>query len=254
MEAIKKGSKGPEVKKWQFYLAGQGYTKVVADGNFGPATEQATKDWQKKNGLGADGVVGNRTYAFAMQNGYMLVEHKTDDSKKGINWPTKPSFSPLTTPQMQSMFGKFDYKVNADTTIKILGDWEKKNIVSIEIPQVKTIEPYKPKTVRCHTKVAKQFSALFNAWDKAGLTDRILTYNGSYMPRLMRGSTNLSRHAWGTAFDINVPWNGLNVIPPPVGEKGCVRELVQIANKNGFYWGGHFGRLDGMHFEIAQLK
>jgi len=70
----------------------------------------------------------------------------------------------------------------------------------------------------------------------------------------MRGSTNLSRHAWGTAFDINVPWNGLNVVPPRVGDKGSVRELVTIANKHGFYWGGHFGRLDGMHFEIAVLK
>jgi hypothetical protein len=29
--------------------------------------------------------------------------------------------------------------------------------------------------------------------------------------------------------------------------------LVGIANDNGFYWGGHFTRLDGMHFEIAKL-
>jgi peptidoglycan hydrolase-like protein with peptidoglycan-binding domain len=254
MDAIKLDSKGAEVKKWQFFLAGQGYTKVIADGSFGSATEQATKDWQKKNGLTGDGVVGNYTYTIAMQKGFMLVTNTEDESKKGINWPDKPTFTPLTTPQMQSMFGKFDYTVNADTSIKILGDWEKNNIVSIPMPQVSAIGPYKPKSIRVHTKAAKQFTDLFNAWEKAGLLDRILSYDGSYMPRLMRGSTNLSRHAWGTAFDINVPWNGLNVIPPKLGEKGSVRELVSIANKNGFYWGGHFGRLDGMHFEIAQLK
>jgi len=30
---------------------------------------------------------------------------------------------------------------------------------------------------------------------------------------------------------------------------------VPLANKWGFYWGGHFGgRLDGMHFEVAVLR
>jgi Putative peptidoglycan binding domain/D-alanyl-D-alanine carboxypeptidase len=31
--------------------------------------------------------------------------------------------------------------------------------------------------------------------------------------------------------------------------------LVGIANDHGFYWGGHYSkRLDGMHFEVAQLR
>lgn len=254
MNALRLNSTGAEVKKWQYFLAGLGYTKVVASGTFDKNTETATKDFQKKNDLFVDGVVGNDSYTKAMTMGFLLVNDPDDEAKKGINWPPKPDFNPLNSTQMQSMFGKFDYKVNADTTITILGDWEKENIVSIEIPQVIKVGPYFPKKVRVHKKAAKQFTDLFNAWEKAGLLDRLLTYNGSYMPRLMRGSTNLSRHAWGTAFDINVPYNGLSVVPPRVGEKGSVRELVQIANKLGFYWGGHFTRLDGMHFEIAQLK
>jgi hypothetical protein len=71
----------------------------------------------------------------------------------------------------------------------------------------------------------------------------------------VRGSkTVLSNHAFGTAFDINVNWNRLGTIPALVGQKGSVRELVQIANNNGFYWGGHFTRKDGMHFEIAKIQ
>ncbi len=31
MKAITRGSKGTEVKKWQFYLLGQGFTEVRAD-------------------------------------------------------------------------------------------------------------------------------------------------------------------------------------------------------------------------------
>ena len=74
------------------------------------------------------------------------------------------------------------------------------------------------------------------------------------MPRFVRGSrTILSNHSFGTAFDINVPWNLLGSVPALVGQKGSVRELVPIANQNGFYWGGHFPRKDGMHFSIAKL-
>ncbi len=29
--------------------------------------------------------------------------------------------------------------------------------------------------------------------------------------------------------------------------------LMPIAHKHGFFWGGHFSRQDGMHFEIARL-
>jgi hypothetical protein len=33
-----------------------------------------------------------------------------------------------------------------------------------------------------------------------------------------------------------------------------VRELVPIANRLGFFWGGHFqNRLDGNHFEVAHV-
>jgi hypothetical protein len=63
----------------------------------------------------------------------------------------------------------------------------------------------------------------------------------------------LSNHAFGSAFDINAGQNGLGRIPAAVGAYGSVRELVPIAHRFGFYWGGHFSRADGMHFEVAKL-
>jgi hypothetical protein len=75
------------------------------------------------------------------------------------------------------------------------------------------------------------------------------------VPRFIRGSrTTLSNHAFGTAFDINCDFNRLGHTPALMGERGCVREMVRIAHENGFYWGGHFTRLDGMHFEVAKLQ
>jgi putative chitinase len=58
---LKIGSKGEDVKKLQTKL---GLTKagLEPDGIFGPGTSAAVKKWQSKNGLGADGIVGDETW------------------------------------------------------------------------------------------------------------------------------------------------------------------------------------------------
>ncbi len=256
MIALRKGDKNPTVKKWQYFLVGQGYTYVIADGEFGPKTEKASKEFQTKHSLYIDGVVGNESFQKAMSMGFQLVDDPEDNTKDGPNWPAPPSFRPLTQAQIQSKFGKFDFRIQPDkSSIKIMGNWESENIVSVEIPQLSGLPPYHPTRFRLHKLAAPQFQRLFSEWEKAGLKDRLLTFDGAFNPRLIRGSlTNLSCHAWGIAIDINVPWNGLGVNPAFKGQKGCVRELVSIANKLGFYWGGHFQRKDGMHFEVAELK
>ncbi|WP_354234540.1 M15 family metallopeptidase [Bradyrhizobium sp. I1.8.5] len=62
-------------------------------------------------------------------------------------------------------------------------------------------------------------------------------------------------HAFGSAFDINASENRLGARPALVGTRRSTRELVPLANRHGFYWGGHFGsRPDGMHFETAFIQ
>ena len=61
---IQKGSQGSDVKKWQEYLNTQGYGLSV-DGDFGTNTYNATIDYQTKNGLGVDGIVGANTWGKA---------------------------------------------------------------------------------------------------------------------------------------------------------------------------------------------
>ena len=53
---IKKGSRGLVVKLWQLIV------NVAVDGIFGPKTEQATKDFQSRNKLVIDGIVGDQTW------------------------------------------------------------------------------------------------------------------------------------------------------------------------------------------------
>lgn len=61
--AIRKGSKGPEVRAVQERLAALGFLRGQIDGDFGPNTEDAVKRFQASRGLAADGVVGPRTSA-----------------------------------------------------------------------------------------------------------------------------------------------------------------------------------------------
>lgn len=57
---IKKGSKGESVKWLQYELNKHGY-KLSVDGDFGAKTEAAVKDFQSKNKLVVDGIVGKNT-------------------------------------------------------------------------------------------------------------------------------------------------------------------------------------------------
>lgn len=141
--------------------------------------------------------------------------------------------------------------------VRILGTWVKDNIVDVPIPQLrKALGNGAPQTIQFHRLAEEQLKRMWEDWESENLLDRILVYDGSFVPRFVRGSrTVLSNHAFGSAFDINEKFNKLGHRPALVGEKGCVRELVSIANRWGFYWGGHYnGRPDGMHFEVAVLK
>ena len=67
MTTIRKGDKGSDVRTCQELLNKLGYG-LVADGVFGTKTETAVKDFQKKNNLTSDGIVGPKTWAVLQKN------------------------------------------------------------------------------------------------------------------------------------------------------------------------------------------
>ncbi len=60
--ALRRGSRGDAVMLLQGKLAGLGYS-LVADGIFGPRTENAVRSYQQARGLTVDGIVGPQTRA-----------------------------------------------------------------------------------------------------------------------------------------------------------------------------------------------
>ncbi len=258
MQVLRQGSEGDDVRRWQTFLLGRGLLKTGVDGVFGPGTEAATKAFQKRDRLDVDGAVGPLTYAAALQAGFDVGFTDPHGGTSGTDWPPPPTFAPLiSNKERAGQFGAFRYERRSPgkDDIRILGDWEDRNIVSVTIAQLKRVKNA-PKSgrIRVHRKVAPQVVELFSQWEKAGLVGLLKTWAGSFVPRFVRGSAvTLSNHAWGTAFDINAEWNPLGAVPALRSRPGSVRELVPLANDLGFHWGGHFQRRDGMHFEVARI-
>lgn len=82
-----------------------------------------------------------------------------------------------------------------------------------------------------------------------GISDELHKWDGCFEPRLQRGSTRISLHAFGLAIDINASSN-------KQGTNGNQSKLfISCFERNGFYWGGRFSglRIDPMHFQIQEF-
>lgn len=274
---LRRGAEGPAVERLQHLLVVAGQ-HLVADGEFGPQTELKLKAFQRSRGLAVDGVAGPRSWRAleAARDAVSAVDPEQHGwavkaAPEAAQEPPRPDFNPIVgNTGRRAVFGAFRY-APAPTPgnpehIRFLDDWPDRNIVTIEVPQIAKIGGIDfegsivgagPESghVQVHRLVADQMKALWQAWEEAELLDRIITWAGMWSPRFIRGSRSvLSNHAFATAFDVNAPWNGLGREPARGGERGSVWELVPLAHEHGFFWGGHFQRQDGMHFEVAKIQ
>lgn len=164
----------------------------------------------------------------------------------------------LSSAEVKERFGSFGWRPNGSSAIVISGDWVEKNIVAVTIPQLVGVPTYGGSfngRVRFHRLGIEQLQHAFAEVETAGFLKDIIFWDGSFVPRRMRGSQNLSRHSYGTAFDVNAEWNGFKQTPAKPGAKGSLWRVAPIFEKHGFAWGGRWtGSPDGMHFEIAESR
>ena len=102
--------------------------------------------------------------------------------------------------------------------------------------------------VTCNVALIPQIRGAIEELVALGLRDTITGYSGCFAPRhLNRDPTaGISHHAWGIAFDVNVPQNPYGA-PPDQDPR-----MVRVFERWGFVWGGTFVRPDGMHFEYRR--
>lgn len=116
---LQKGSQGDETKKWQEYLNTLGYGLAV-DGDFGDKTDAATRDYQQKNGLTVDGIVGAKTWG---QAGFTDVNTPTTTPSTTSSFQYTP-FEYMDFAESDETKGAKDSLSNANDALANLGDFE----------------------------------------------------------------------------------------------------------------------------------
>jgi hypothetical protein len=148
----------------------------------------------------------------------------------------------LTGGSIASVVGTFNYRVLGGGHIAPDPSWVASHISTQTMP---IIGP-----MTCNNAIFPQLkAALDEIQSTPGLAAKIhpSEYAGCYYPRFIAGTTVLSNHSFGLAFDINVPGNQR-------GTPGEIdRTVVSIFQKWGFTWGGTWSYTDPMHFEMNQV-
>lgn len=147
---------------------------------------------------------------------------------------------PVLVGAVADAVGEYSYTV-ADGRVIPSAEWVRSHITTETVPILGSIT--------CNKHIFPQLKEALAEIVERGLADKIYPdqYAGCYYPRFIAGSQTLSNHAFGLAFDINVPGNQRG----SVGE--IDRTVVSIFEKWGFAWGGRWKWTDPMHFELARI-
>lgn len=136
---------------------------------------------------------------------------------------------------------------------KTLADFQKKNMTLLDISKFKKANKVLPDKIYCNKKITSDLLNVFDELTKTKLIQEIVTYDGCFNPRYVRGMESrkiLSNHAFGTALDFNAALNPLGFSRNKL-EKPFSVQFTDIWKMFNFQNGFVFNRPDGMHFEYT---
>lgn len=148
----------------------------------------------------------------------------------------------LTTAQRDEYYGPIRFvaapTVNNPEAIRITNDFPSR-VVWRSMPIIGTIQ--------IHEAAAESLDAALREIQRKGWAGKIRSFQGSYVPRFVRGSTkNLSSHSYATSIDVNADEN-----PQGSGPTEDQKLIAPVFEKHGWYWGNRFSKRDPMHFEYV---
>lgn len=135
--------------------------------------------------------------------------------------------------------------------------WQKANLVYVTAPWPLRMGDIKlSRGIRVHRKVADSLRrVLDDIWQRVGQDLAEIRRigmddtGGGFNYRVMRGGSALSMHSWGCAVDFDPGRNGLGDSTPAMDHR-----VIAAFEAEGWEWGGHWSRCDGMHFQAAWTR
>ena len=125
--------------------------------------------------------------------------------------------------------------------------YKESNMVLWDVPSELEIGVI-PKRIYCNKDMLIPLTLAFKALISTGYVKELKTWDGCFNIRQKRGGITQSLHSWGVAIDVNAAWNGLGKTPT------LSQGFVKCFTDNGFDWGGHWNKPDGMHFQLKSFK
>jgi len=153
---------------------------------------------------------------------------------------------------VERTFGRFAWRDDPRQRgrVEILGEWERRNIVSFAPPfELRNGQGRPVSAIQCHRLIAPALQSAFEEIVARELAHLVNTFDGCFVPRHMGWDPRrpLSRHAWGIAVDLNAR------LCPYGSDARQDPRLVAVFQRHGFEWGGGWRVRDPMHFEVIDL-
>lgn len=104
---LKTGSSGSRVRELQELLNKQGYNLSV-DGVYGSATQNAVRKYQKANGLGVDGIVGDETWGSLTKTGGNTAVDGSTAVTPSATTPLGTTYNPTETTGSKADLGAIE--------------------------------------------------------------------------------------------------------------------------------------------------
>ncbi|MFL6215564.1 MAG: M15 family metallopeptidase [Blastocatellia bacterium] len=157
----------------------------------------------------------------------------------------------------EPIVGNIELQRDKHGRIEFFNDWIEKNIVDVDVPELREIAHPFNGPVRFNRRAAADLQAAFREIKARGLLNLVLTWDRDFVlpddPKineLISGAGGgPSPHVLGISFDINSDYNERQKTAAPKGQYGSVVELVSLFREFGFGWGGE---TDGRHFEYIR--
>ncbi len=138
---------------------------------------------------------------------------------------------------VKARFGEFSYRATGPGELEIDPAWAEANIVRVDLPVLGSFP--------CHRELVPALRGAIEDLVAANLDHLVASFEGCFYARTIAGSTQISRHTWGAAADIN-----FSVGPTGVNDAQDPR-LVAVFERWGFGSGDAWLVPDSGHFEYV---